>query len=566
MFVGEAPGADEDVQGEPFVGKAGQLLTKIIEAIGLRSAIGRLHRERDQVPAARQPQPGAGRSRDVRAVPGPADRHDPPARDRRARHVRGARVAARPTRRSRGFADRCFDYRSGVTPHPDVPPGVPAPQPRTQARGVGRHEKSACPPRRPRLIASSPSPCPCPAWACWLSRARVRPARRKARAWSCRSARGVSRAASSIPMPRRRRPARCGTSATCSTTGRSCRPRSWTSRSGWARYYASGPGDALAGAMPPSARRGERSSFLTMGVAEMASGRREQPAPKGPKQRQALEILRADEAGVPVAELARRGVSSATVQSLVRAGLVRVREQVVMRDPFAGHDEGSGPWTMAQAGGPEPGLTVAQAAAFGHLEAAAVAGVFKTILLHGVTGSGKTELYLRLARLVIAEGRRVLVLVPEIALTPSAAGLFRARFGERVAIQHSGLSRRRAPRPVAAHPPRRRGRRRRDAVGGVRADRIARADRRRRRARVVVQAGRGPALPRARPRGAARAHGERARRAGHGDAVARNGGQRPRRTVRHGAAHGADPRSAAGQRAHRRHAPRSTRRMGPTSR
>ena len=51
MFVGEAPGADEDMQGEPFVGRAGQLLTKIIEAIGLRRE-RRLHRQRDQVPAA----------------------------------------------------------------------------------------------------------------------------------------------------------------------------------------------------------------------------------------------------------------------------------------------------------------------------------------------------------------------------------------------------------------------------------------------------------------------------------------------------------------------------------
>ena len=55
MFVGEAPGADEDIQGEPFVGRAGQLLTKIIEAIGLQRE-RRLHRECHQVPPARQPQ------------------------------------------------------------------------------------------------------------------------------------------------------------------------------------------------------------------------------------------------------------------------------------------------------------------------------------------------------------------------------------------------------------------------------------------------------------------------------------------------------------------------------
>ncbi len=61
-------------------------------------------------------------------------------------------------------------------------------------------------------------------------------------------------------------------------------------------------------------------------------------------------------------------------------------------------------------------------------------------LLHGVTGSGKTELYLRLAERVCRAGRQVLLMVPEIALTPSVAGLFRGAFGDRVAIQHSALS------------------------------------------------------------------------------------------------------------------------------
>src|SRR5206468_7075140 len=65
---------------------------------------------------------------------------------------------------------------------------------------------------------------------------------------------------------------------------------------------------------------------------------------------------------------------------------------------------------------------------------------FAVALLHGVTGSGKTELYLRLAASVKSSGRRVLVLVPEIALTPAIAAAFRDAFADRVAIQHSGLS------------------------------------------------------------------------------------------------------------------------------
>ena len=68
------------------------------------------------------------------------------------------------------------------------------------------------------------------------------------------------------------------------------------------------------------------------------------------------------------------------------------------------------------------------------------ARAFRVALLHGVTGSGKTEIYLRLSAAVCAAGRRVLMLVPEIALTPAMAALFRQTFDQRVAIQHSGLS------------------------------------------------------------------------------------------------------------------------------
>ena len=85
-------------------------------------------------------------------------------------------------------------------------------------------------------------------------------------------------------------------------------------------------------------------------------------------------------------------------------------------------------------------LTDEQRRAADELDALADAGEFKVALLHGVTGSGKTELYLRLADRVRRSGRQVLLMVPEIALTPSVAALFRGAFGNRVAIQHSALS------------------------------------------------------------------------------------------------------------------------------
>ena len=152
-------------------------------------------------------------------------------------------------------------------------------------------------------------------------------------------------------------------------------------------------------------------------------------------------------------------------------------------------------------------------------------------LLHGVTGSGKTEVYLRLAAAVRAGGRRVLMLVPEIALTPAVASLFRQAFGERVAIQHSGLS------DGERHDQWQRIRRGDiDVVVGTRSAVFAPLDatrphHRRRGARRLVQAGGEPALQRPRRRDRPRAAGRRAGRARVGDAV---DGELPQRDDRAG--------------------------------
>ena len=76
MFVGEAPGYNEDQQGRPFVGAAGKLLEELLASIGLTRAAG-LHRQRPQVPAARQPRPAPRGDRRLRAVPQAADRAHP---------------------------------------------------------------------------------------------------------------------------------------------------------------------------------------------------------------------------------------------------------------------------------------------------------------------------------------------------------------------------------------------------------------------------------------------------------------------------------------------------------
>jgi primosomal protein N' (replication factor Y) len=86
-----------------------------------------------------------------------------------------------------------------------------------------------------------------------------------------------------------------------------------------------------------------------------------------------------------------------------------------------------------------PELSAAQRAALERIDAAAQQGGGH-FLLYGATGSGKTEVYLQACAAAIARGRAAVVLVPEIALTPQTLGRFRARFGDRVAVLHSGLS------------------------------------------------------------------------------------------------------------------------------
>ena len=104
MFVGEAPGAEEDRQGLPFVGRAGGLLN---EMLGGDRALARrrLHRQRAEVPAARQPRPAAGRDRGLPAVPVRAGRADRAARRRDAGQLRDQAAQRQPDRDHQGPRD-----------------------------------------------------------------------------------------------------------------------------------------------------------------------------------------------------------------------------------------------------------------------------------------------------------------------------------------------------------------------------------------------------------------------------------------------------------------------------
>ncbi|MCJ7523555.1 MAG: DEAD/DEAH box helicase, partial [Dehalococcoidia bacterium] len=154
-----------------------------------------------------------------------------------------------------------------------------------------------------------------------------------------------------------------------------------------------------------------------------------------------LGLLLQEQGPVPLSELRKRyDITSNTVQALVRQGLVSVKQVRVQRDPLAHRIFAP---SMALT------LTPAQGKAWSEIEAgmerlahdeALRTGTPQVFLLHGVTGSGKTEVYMRAVARAISAGKRAIVLVPEIALTPQTINRFAARFPDRVAVLHSRLS------------------------------------------------------------------------------------------------------------------------------
>jgi len=157
---------------------------------------------------------------------------------------------------------------------------------------------------------------------------------------------------------------------------------------------------------------------------------------RAPMQRAILELL-AHHGPLPVGEVHKSIGSPSALRALVQRGWVELIEREVWRDPLAGQE--FVPTTP-------PTLTADQEQAWQIIRAglAPVPPSARTpprvFLLHGVTGSGKTEIYLRAIAEILSQGRQAIVLVPEIALTPQTVRRFAARFGKRVTVLHSGLS------------------------------------------------------------------------------------------------------------------------------
>ena len=202
-----------------------------------------------------------------------------------------------------------------------------------------------------------------------------------------------------------------------------------------AREYVSTPARGLALVLPPGTGTGAAPPLrprrsLRAALTEEGRGALDSSVRLGRRQAAVLDALTAGPASV--AAVARHaGADHSTVRSLERRGLVRLENAAEpARRPSL---ESVG----ARAGAVEP--TAAQRAA---LEAIVgrLGTVAPPLLLHGVTGSGKTEVYLRAAAAALERGRSAIVLVPEIALTPQTAGRFVERFGDAVAVMHSRLS------------------------------------------------------------------------------------------------------------------------------
>lgn len=203
-----------------------------------------------------------------------------------------------------------------------------------------------------------------------------------------------------------------------------------------ASYYHSGWGMVLAAAIPSGVKHGRRERpdrRLELALTpEEAAERAEAMRKRAPKQAAALDAILARLREGPLAALAvddaavREAAPPAILRQLADKGVIRLEESFREEDAF--------PEKAAE----DVVLSPEQAAAVAAMEAHIGAGGFKSFLLHGVTGSGKTEVYMRLIARTLEAGRGALVLVPEISLTPQTVSRFRRRFGE-IAVLHSNL-------------------------------------------------------------------------------------------------------------------------------
>lgn len=205
----------------------------------------------------------------------------------------------------------------------------------------------------------------------------------------------------------------------------------------WVADYYAAPFESAIAAVLPAAVRREGAKFKEQLVARLAAGAAPEPAEeaalagKSPRQAAAWALLKAQGEMTAAALAAETGVALAGLRSLEKRGWLVLAKGVIRRDP---HQRLHVLPTQA------PPLMAEQQAALDAIRAEMAAPKPGVVLLHGVTGSGKTEVYLAAIQAALAAGQGAIALVPEIALTPQTMERFRGRFGETVAVLHSHLS------------------------------------------------------------------------------------------------------------------------------
>ncbi|HEU4507370.1 MAG TPA: primosomal protein N' [Pyrinomonadaceae bacterium] len=201
-----------------------------------------------------------------------------------------------------------------------------------------------------------------------------------------------------------------------------------------ADYYACPLGEVIKAALPPGMTPKARSAakFVQPKLRRFVR-LREAADENGLKltetQQRVLATLRSSGPMLLQSLLTNASVSASTVSSLEKKGQVEIYTEAIRRDPLGPSDSKSEAHT----------LTSAQSSVLDSIEQQMNSETYAAFLLHGVTGSGKTEIYMRAMDKALKLGRSAMMLVPEIALTPVFSRNLRARFGDQVAIFHSSL-------------------------------------------------------------------------------------------------------------------------------
>nr|MDT0252896.1 primosomal protein N' [Endozoicomonas sp.] len=200
-----------------------------------------------------------------------------------------------------------------------------------------------------------------------------------------------------------------------------------------ARYYHHSAGETLIQALPKNLRMGKPASAGTIQywytIAEL-NGELQPQLKKSKKQLAAFELINSRPEGISVSELQEAGFSKSILQNLEKKALIVSRP--VEPSPLL-FTEITQPLKAAH-------LTFNEEQAYACEGITDGLGAYRTYLLEGVTGSGKTEVYLQAISAALAKGKQTLVLVPEIGLTPQTVRRFRDRFNVPVACLHSGLN------------------------------------------------------------------------------------------------------------------------------